>query len=311
MRSTTRLAATACAALLIAAACGSGGQTAAPGSGSPAAPPASGAAATIFPVIVSSEVVVGPNRILFSFLDATGTKPMAAPDRTASVAFSGPDGQEIAASDGEFIWAIEGTSGLYVTQAEFPVAGSWTATFTTSAPGAEEATIPFGFDVREDATVVRPGELAPEVDTPTLDDVGGEIEQISSDEEPEPSFYETSVADALAADEPFVVAFATPAFCQTQVCGPTLEKVKEVADRHPDMTFINVEPYETTFADGQLQPVLDDNNLLQPVEASDAFGLLTEPYVFVVDGDGRVAASFELIFTPDEIDAAIADVGEG
>lgn len=308
-----RLAALACAALITAAACGPGGQTGVPGSGSPGGPQgsASGAAGTIFPVIVSSELVVGPNRILFSFLDATGTKPMAAPDRAASVAFSGPGGEEIPASEGEFIWAIEGTSGLYVTHAEFPVAGSWTATFTTSAPGSAEATIPFGFDVREEATVVRPGELAPEVDTPTLDDVGGEIEQISSDEDPEPSFYETSVADALAADEPFVLAFATPAFCQTQVCGPTLEKVKEVADRHPEITFINVEPYETTFEDGQLQPVLDDNNLLQPVEASDAFGLLTEPYVFVVDGEGRVVDSFELIFTPDEIDAAIAEVREG
>ncbi len=312
MRSLNRPAAVFAAALLLAA-CSSPGQSSAPPAmASPAAPGGSGSpsTATIFPVIVSSEVVVGPNRLLFSFLDASGTKPIAAPDRTASVAFTGPGGEEIAASNGEFIWAIEGTSGLYVTHAEFPVAGSWTATFTTSAPGATEATIPFGFDVLEDAAVVRPGELAPDVDTPTLEDVGGEIEQISSDEEPEPSFYETSVADALAADEPFVLAFATPAFCQTQVCGPTLEKVKEVAADHPEMTFINVEPYETTFADGQLQPVLDENNLLQPVEASDAFRLRTEPYIFVVDGEGRVAESFELIFSTEEIDAAIAAVTE-
>ena len=104
--------------------------------------------------------------------------------------------------------------------------------------------------------------------------------------------------------------FATPAFCQTQTCGPTLEKIKEVAADHPDTTFINVEPYETTFADGQLQPVLDENNLLKPVEASDAYGLVTEPYVFVVDGEGKVADSFELIFTAEEIAAAIEAAAE-
>ena len=45
------------------------------------------------------------------------------------------------------------------------------------------------------------------------------------------------------------------------------------------------------------------DNQLQTVPATDAYGLLTEPFVFVVGGDGVVKASFELIFTPDEIDA--------
>jgi hypothetical protein len=309
MRSLNRPAALLGAALILAA-CSTPGQSSAPpamaSSGPPGSAPASGA--TVFPVIVSSEVVVGPNRLLFSFLDASGSKPIAAPDRTASISFTGPGGETIPASQGEFVWAIEGTSGLYVTEADFPVAGSWSAEFTTAAPGSPESKVPFVFDVREEASVVRPGEPAPSVDTPTLEDVGGEVEQISSDEEPEPAFYETSVADALAADEPFVLVFATPAFCQTQTCGPTLEKVKEVAADHPDVTIINVEPYETTYADGQLQPVLDENNLLKPVEASEAYGLVTEPYVFVVDGDGKVAESFELIFTADEIDAALAAV---
>ncbi len=298
---------------LIVAGCGgaggSGGPSAVPSmpaSGS-AGPTASGSAAsgTVFPVIVSSELVVGPNRVLFSFLDATGTTPIAAPDRTASVSFSGPGGEAIPAATGTFIWAIEGTSGLYVTRVAFPVAGAWTAQFTTGAPGSPETTVPFGFDVRADARVVVPGEAAPSVDTPTLADVGGDVAKLSTDDEPDRTFYETSVADALTAGTPFVLVFATPQFCQTQTCGPTLDKVKAVAAKHPDMTFINIEPYQTTFTDGRLQPVLSADNLLQTVPASDAFGLVTEPYVFVVGGDGKVAASFELIFTPEEMDAAI------
>ena len=277
-----------------------------PGTGTPsAAVPSGSGSPAVFPVVISQELVVGRNRILFSFLDATGTKPMAAPDRTAKVAFTGPNGETVAAPDGEFIWAIEDVSGVYVTAAEFPSAGAWTAQFTTAAPGAPEETIPFSFDVKDDASVVVPGEPAPAVDTPTLDEVGGDVRMISSDDEPVEAFYETSVADALEAGEPFVLVFATPAFCQTQTCGPTLEKVKDAAKAHPGVTFINVEPYQTEFVEGRLEPVLNETNLLQTVPAADAYGLLTEPYIFVVDGDGIVSASFELLFTPEEMDAAL------
>ncbi len=113
MRSLNRLAATLGVAVLVATACSTGGQSAVP-SASQSAPAASGSAGarTVFPVIVSSELVVGPNRVLFSFLDASGAKPIAAPDRTASISFTGPGGETIPASEGEFVWAIEGTSGL-------------------------------------------------------------------------------------------------------------------------------------------------------------------------------------------------------
>jgi hypothetical protein len=40
-----------------------------------------------------------------------------------------------------------------------------------------------------------------------------------------------------------------------------------------------------------------------------AYGLLSEPFVFVVDGDGIVRASFEVIFSADEIEAALDSLG--
>jgi hypothetical protein len=81
-----------------------------------------------------------------------------------------------------------------------------------------------------------------------------------------------------------------------------------VAAAHPGLTFINVEPYQLKDDNGQLQPILDAGGQLQTVPATDAYGLLSEPYVFVVGGDGIVKASFELIFTPDEIDKALANL---
>ncbi len=60
------------------------------------------------------------------------------------------------------------------------------------------------------------GDKAPASDTPTLDDVGGDISKISTDPKPDPGLLQTSIADAVAAKKPFVVAFATPKFCVTQ-----------------------------------------------------------------------------------------------
>jgi hypothetical protein len=295
------------AVAFVTVACGPGQQ---PSRSTVAPSPSAAAVPTVFPVVASSELAVGPNRVLVSFLDATN-QPVAAPDRTVELTFTGPGGETVEAPTPQFIWAVEDVRGVYVTNVEFPIAGDWVATFVTSAPGAPAEQVPVEITVRADASALRPGEAAPAVDTPTADDVDGDLALLSTDTAPEPRFYETSVADALAAGEPFVLAFATPKFCATAQCGPTLERLKAIAANHPDLTFINVEPYALEpDVNGQLQPVrVGDPPTLQPVEAVRAFGLLTEPYVYVVDGDGTVAGAFEIIFADSEIEAAISALG--
>ena len=161
------------------------------------------------------------------------------------------------------------------------------------------------YDVWPEPVTPAIGELAPSVGTPTAADVGGDLAQLSTDDDPEPRLYETSIADALAAGEPFVVAFATPAFCESATCGPTLETLKAVAADHPDVTFINVEPYVMEMRDGRLQPVLDASGQLQAAAWTTAWRLLTEPLVAVVDADGAVRAKFEGALAADELESAI------
>ena len=300
-----RFVAVFAAVLVMLVACAAPTPTPAPSTAS--APTASDASKpSVLPVLVSSELSVGPNRYLFSFVDATTNTPVAAPDRTASVQFTGPANQAIPSTPGAFIWAIENVSGIYVATVDFPAAGDWIAHFATAGPGKPEERIDFQFQVAAKKNVISPGDKAPSVATPTLASVGGDVSKISSDAKPDNAFYETSVADALAAHKPFVLIFATPKFCQTSTCGPTLDKVKPIAAAHPNLTFINVEPYVLTDDQGQLQPVVDAQGNLQAVPATLAYKLISEPYVFVVGGDGIVKASFELIFTPDEIDKALA-----
>jgi len=281
------------------------------GCGSTAATPSASAKPAFLPVAVSSEFGVGDRRVAWGLLDATGTKSAAAPDRTLSIGYRGPKGETIPAAPLAFVWAQEGVKGIYVGRANFTSAGQWIADFTSAAAGATPATVSFSFPVVERTQVLGPGDPAPSVKTPTLADVGGDVAKVSTDTTPVERFYETSEADALAAKKPFVLIFATPKFCQQAVCGPTLDKLKPIAAAHPELTFINVEPYQLKLENGSLQPVLDAQNNLVPVDATTAFKLQTEPYVFVVGADGSIKASFELVFSPDEIETAIKAVEAG
>ena len=134
----------------------------------------------------------------------------------------------VTTAEGEFVWAIPDERGMYVVNADLPHAGSGAR---RSPPRRRVPTekIRMTFEVRDSTPTVMVGDPAPASETPTAADVDGDLAQISTDEEPVPAFYETSVADALAANKPFVLVFATPKFCTSQQCGPTLDH--DQADR--------------------------------------------------------------------------------
>jgi hypothetical protein len=265
-------------------------------------------APSVFPVLVNSSgsLTCGPNRLLFTFLDSANV-PVAKPERTASIALYnlGRDGETPTETGiGTFVWGIDNVRGFYVADVTFPEAGSWGIQFTTALAGGTPETIRMTFDVATSSAVVRVGQKAPATDTPTGASVSGDLAKISTDATPDPTFYKTSVKDALAAHEPFVLIFATPKFCTSAQCGPTLDRIKPLAKTFPTVDFIHVEPYQLTFKDGSLQPVLDAHGDLQSIPAVLEWGILSEPWVFVVDRTGTVTASFEGVVSVDEITAA-------
>jgi hypothetical protein len=232
---------------------------------------------------------------MFSFLDAQNV-PVGAPDRTVEVALYdvGADpANPVMTGTAQFIWAIEPTVGVYVFDADFPTAGVWGAEFRTAVGDAAPETIRVGFEVQPESAVVAIGDPAPSVDTPTLADVGGDVTKISTDDEPVEAFYETSIADALAAKKPFVVVFATPKFCASRTCGPVVDVVDGVRRRVPGVEFIHVEIYEEN------TPALGVNRWVRE------WKLPTEPWVFLVGGDGRIAAKFEGAVSERELEAAV------
>jgi hypothetical protein len=285
---------------------GCNASTSSPGSAAPTASVAVGSAPFI-PHLVSSETIVGANRFLFGITDATDTKSIGTPDVSVQVGFqsAGPPATTIQPATARFIWAIPDERGLYAIEVTFPTAGDWTAVFRAAGGGLPAVNVNIQFEVQQKSLAVPIGGKAPSVVTPTAASAA-DIGKIATDPTPDPSFYTTSEDEALARHRPFVLVFATPAFCVSKQCGPTLDGIKAVAKTEPGMLFINAEPYKLKYADGRLQPVLDANNQLQATDAVRAWGIVSEPWTFVVDGKGIVRGSFEAVVSPEELKTAIA-----
>jgi cell division septation protein DedD len=268
----------------------------------PATPP------PIYPTIIAQpgELTCGRNRLLFSFLDASNNV-LAKPDRTAKVTLYdlGRDATKpVSTADATFVWAIQDVRGVYVANVDIPEAGTYGFEFTTSVAGGPPQTIRATSDIEATTTLVQVGQHAPSTKTPTATDAGGDLTHISTDPTPDPSFYQTSEDQAVAAHKAFVLIFATPKFCQTAQCGPTLDRIKPFVTKYPTVTFIHGEPYALKLDTGELQAVLT-NNALTPTATTNAWGLSSEPWVFIVDSQGIVRGSFGLIFSDAELTAAL------
>jgi hypothetical protein len=135
--------------------------------------------------------------------------------------------------------------------------------------------------------------------TPTLASTGGDLQALTTSRHPDRALYRSSVAEALAAHDPFVLTFATPQFCQSRTCGPVVDVVSAVRKRQPQgspVRFIHVEIYK-------------DNDPANGVNQwVDQWRLPTEPFTFVVDRSGVIRTKLEGAFSVDELERAVASV---
>jgi len=203
-----------------------------------------------------------------------------------------PAREEIVAADG--VPREEGdVDQILVAHPAIPRPGGWymVATYTVDGKPSSAHT---GLSLLAKERSPAVGEPAPRSETPTLRSTGGDLAALSTAERPERALLEHSVAESIDDRVPFVVVFATPRFCQSRLCGPVVEIVAQVQRelRASGMRFIHVEVY-------------DGND---PENGTNAWfrewRLETEPWVFVVGGDGRVRSKFEGSVSPRELEAA-------
>jgi hypothetical protein len=146
--------------------------------------------------------------------------------------------------------------------------------------------------------VPRVGQPAPRIHTPTKADVAGDVASIDT-RVPPSTMHEADFADVVG-KKPVVLLFATPALCQSRVCGPVVDVAEQVKDEHEgDVEFIQMEIYRGNSIEKGFRPQVA------------AFGLPTEPWLFVIDKQGKVAARLEGAFSAGELEDALGKVSKG
>lgn len=265
--------------------------------------------APFLPVLMSSLVTVGPNRFLYNAVDASYAQ-LAAPDIASSIDFYALDRDpDTPASSTQATYLSSGEDrGLYRATVDFDCVGEWGAEVGLTLADGSTSRERMRFGVHPEDGTLAVGDEAPHSTSLTAQ-TDEEARGISTDDDPYPPAYDKTVAETVSSGQPALVFFATPAFCQTGFCGPTVDLVKSVAvDYEGRLEFVNVEPYELHMTENGLRPLLDADGRLQPVEAALEYGIPVEPYLFVVDAEGDVFARFEGVVGGEELRAVIEDV---
>ena len=265
-------------------------------------------------ILVSQEIAIEQTRITFAILDRAN-RPVE--DATVNVAFQAPGNESPSASFHAEYRTIDLTAppnanpewynpdaevrGIYaIDDPPFNEPGDWQLNVSVQSPVMDSVVqVNVVVKVLEESSTPGMGAMVSPIDHPTSVDVE-ELSDISTSPDPIPAMYRTSVAEALEQGKPFLVVFATPAFCQSRICGPVVETVAKLLPVYGDeLEFIHIEPYDLD--------LIREEGKLAPSKEAQAWGLPSEPWVFLVDASGRLIAKFEGIVTYDELDMAVRE----
>jgi len=138
------------------------------------------------------------------------------------------------------------------------------------------------------------GERAPRVSTPVASDVA-DISEIDT-RVPPSDLHDENLADVLG-KKPVVLLFATPALCQSRICGPVVDEAEQVKREFGDrVAFIHMEVYNDNDASKGLRPQME------------AYRLPSEPWLFVIDKQGTVTTAIEGAFSVEELTEVVQQV---
>ena len=180
--------------------------------------------------------------------------------------------------------------GVYVIEPTLTTPGNWRGTVTIE--GHADAELAFPVSANPDTPMV--GEAGPVISSPTTADALGVdplCTRTDADNRPAPcSFHGPSLDQVLGKGKPVIAMFATPARCSSRYCGPVLDQLIEVAPEFGERIVpVHVEIYKD----------LTSNDLVTATEAW--LGFSGEPWVFAIDGTGKVTGRLSGAFATDEI----------
>jgi hypothetical protein len=243
-------------------------------------------------------VSFGTVDIEFFYLGTREGSGEAQPGPTATGEFLPIDGTEDA--DTAAPQAVSGSQGrgVYTAQVTFDEAGFWAAQVTADLED-QSLSGRAVFEVVEDNVYPAVGERAPRTENLTATSKDAPREAIDSrarDGEaiPDAELHEMTVAESIRRGEPALVVITTPVYCVSRFCGPITDMVQALHGRYSDRAnFIHIEVWrnfeKSVINKGAADWIYRNDNL-------------TEPWIFLIDAEGRIAARWDNVATRAEIE---------
>jgi len=251
--------------------------------------PASGPSAFSI-AVASNDFGTGTPRV--PFIVFRGSQRLAEVQSVRVTAFALGTGTPVPGWSGDAISYSDYEVPYWVCYPQIPSAGYWGLLGDITLPDGTRSQVQFTIEVTSTVSAPDIGQTPPASHNRTLA-TEPDITKLTSDAAPERGLYRLTVADALKSGKPSIVTFATPAFCQSRLCAPVVNTVKAVYHDFKDrVNFIHIEVYKTF-------------NPLVYADEMDEWHLLSEPWTFVLDKNGKVAARLGGPVSPRELTAAL------
>jgi hypothetical protein len=265
------------------------------------------------PLITTSELIVGENRFAFGLAKANkllenadvhlriyslaGPEPLLVAEINAlyhrvGIAETGARVHRHADGTRHVHRDASDVRGLYVTRLTFPHPGPWGIELQALDDNGSSATARLRVTVANAPQTPAMGTPAPRSRNLIASDVR-DLREIDTSQEPDPRLHQVRIVDAIAQRKPQLIVFATPQFCTSRMCGPVVDIVRQLLPQYSKRVAFTHQEIWQDFASKKVFPTVEE------------WRLVSEPWIFIVDGDGIIRAKFEGLVTLRELEEAL------
>jgi hypothetical protein len=265
------------------------------------------------PLITTAELIVGENRFAFGL--AKANKLLENADVQLRIySIDGPEPHLVAESNALYhrVGTVEGDErvhrhadgtrhvhradsdvrGLYVTRLTFTRPGPWGIELQARDDNGSLAMARITVTVADAPQTPALGSPAPRSRNLVASDVR-DLREIDTSQKPDPRLHQVRIADAIAQRKPQLIVFATPQFCTSRMCGPVVDIVRQLLPEYNKRVAFTHQEIWQDFASKKVFPAVEE------------WRLVSEPWIFIVDGDGIIRAKFEGLVTARELEQAL------
>lgn len=194
--------------------------------------------------------------------------------------------------------------GVYqADEVTFDRAGIWQVDLTAEVASEGTRTASASFEVVKEPVLPYPGQRALRTENLTIgakDAPAGAIDSraANGDPVPDPQLHAWTIADAIAQRLPVLVTFATPVYCTSRFCGPTVDEIASLEHTYRDRAaFIHIEIWR------DFQGKVINQAAADWLYRDDT---LTEPWTYLIGSNGRILDRWGALFDPGEVSAELS-----